>query len=280
MEARARIKRSVWVTDRNSGGGRTRLYGFGYEGLTHVLGWRVKSERPVRDSVVAGDLDPTNLVEVVAARRLGLPWLGERGQAQAWVRGLRGSPALRLRTVELMGPEERPGEVWGLGFADVAAATGLRIPRVHRHATSNGYVLRESGELLTMFDVSKFTSRTHGWLYVHRAIVSAGAKPMVDDAPDLARPVGRPSASESKRRKSRKETAERDRLIEVHRERTREWLAHWLPKISEPAPPKLVWTLPDVVQYVETQLREGLERGTRPHGPESEKPLRVILGAE
>jgi hypothetical protein len=280
MEARARIKRSVWVTDRNSGGGRTRLYGFGYEGLTHALGWRAKSERPVRDSVVAGDLDPTNLVEVVAARHHGLGWLEDRGSAQAWARGLRDSPALCLRTVEMMVAEERPGEVWAMGFADIATATGLLIPRVHRHAKSNGYTLRASGELLTMFDISKFLNRSHGWLYVHRAIVDAGARPMVDTAPDLARPVGRPSAKESERRKSRKETAARARGIEAHRKQAREWLAHWLPKISDPAPPKLVWTLPDVVQYVETQLREGLERGTLPHGPESEKPLRVILGAE
>jgi hypothetical protein len=304
MAEKTRIARSSRATGVHTRGALA-LYGFGPRALAHVLG--VVDADDVRSALASGALVPVNLVELVAARRLGIPWVDRLGEAQDWVRSFRTDVVEDERAVTMM-ERERGDEVWALGYADVAAATGLPVERIHRLGKSNGYVLRGSDQTITMFDVSKFLARGRGWKYVHDTLVAAGARPMRDPADqkefgsvDVARRAaaglrlmegridardGSPTPKERTRRKTLRATIEgagdvaeaRAMLLETHRKRAKAWLNRWLPKISDPAPPKFVWKLPAVVQYVEDQLREGLESGTLPHGPESEKPLRLILG--
>lgn len=310
MAERTRVKRSAWATGVHSRG-PLALYGFGPGALAHVLGAVVED---VRLALGSGSLVPVNLVETLAVKHHGLPWLAEDGEAQAWARSLRVGLIEDERLVTMLDGDAGDGaEIWAIGYADVRAAADLSARTVRGDATRDQpWLLRETGASITRIDVAKLIGRRRGWQYVARTIEAAGAEPLVDVAKDEAEDAGevvdvarraaaglrlmagrvsarggQPTAKESYRRTVLERTVEsvgdveraRKALHDAHADRAQAWLDEWLPQLADTASPRLIWSsLGSVVAYIEDRLREALFKGRQPHGADAQPHLRAILG--
>lgn len=135
------------------GQGAGSLYCYGYVELAQVLG---VTPMEVAQHVLAGDLDPLSLVELVHARKLGLPWL--RGVLASQTKNAQQLRAMRPDAVSDVAVASPPASepphgleaMWALTYSDVAAQLGVAVTTVRSAAKGSARALniRDLGSVL------------------------------------------------------------------------------------------------------------------------------------